>query len=321
MSAKKILITGITGQDGVYLAKFLLDKGYAVSGLLSDGHTHSVERLRPFGFADRVQLLPCRLTDINDVRRVLDKVQPDEIYNLAAISSVGASFEKPFESVQFNVLSIAALLEAVRLSGRKTKIYQASSSEMFGNAAVLPADEKTLLNPISPYAVSKTAGHMLVKNYRTAYKMFCCCGILFNHESVLRPAHFVTKKILSTAVRISRGSPEKLRLGNTSIKRDWGYAPEYVKAMWLMLQQSEPDDYVIASGEARSLQEFVEAVFSRLGLDWKEHVETDQTLYRPSDIHVTWGNASKAGKVLGWTYAMSFDQLVAALVRDEQGKA
>jgi GDPmannose 4,6-dehydratase len=257
------------------------------------------------------------LTDIDSVQKLLSDVRPDEIYNLAAISSVSISYEKPYQTMQYNVLSVVALLEAVRRLGLDTKVYQASSSEMFGNIPVLPAVEETLLNPISPYAISKVAGHLLVKNYRSAYKMFCCSGILFNHESVLRPVNFVTKKILSTAVRISKGSQEKLRLGNIATKRDWGYAPQYVRGMWLMLQQSKPDDYIIASGETHSLQEFVELAFDHLGLRWKDHVEADKSLYRPSDIAVTFGDASKARKEMGWEYDMSFSDLVVILVKEE----
>jgi GDPmannose 4,6-dehydratase len=314
---KKSLITGITGQDGAYLAQFLLKKGYAVTGVLSDGHQHSLERLKVLDIADKVQLFPCLLTDIDSVQKLLSDVRPDEIYNLAAISSVSISYEKPYQTMQYNVLSVVALLEAVRRLGLDTKVYQASSSEMFGNIPVLPAVEETLLNPISPYAISKVAGHLLVKNYRSAYKMFCCSGILFNHESVLRPVNFVTKKILSTAVRISKGSQEKLRLGNIATKRDWGYAPQYVRGMWLMLQQSKPDDYIIASGETHSLQEFVELAFDHLGLRWKDHVEADKSLYRPSDIAVTFGDASKARKEMGWEYDMSFSDLVVILVKEE----
>jgi len=311
------LITGITGQDGAYLAQFLLNKGYNVTGVLLEGHQHSLERLKALGIAERVQLLTCRLTEIDRVQKLLSEVQPDEIYNLAAISSVSISFEKPDQTMQYNVLSVVALLEAVRRLKVNTKIYQASSSEMFGNVIALPAREDTLLNPISPYAISKVAGHLLVKNYRLAYTMFCCSGILFNHESVLRPVHFVTKKIISTAVRISKGSREKLKLGNIAIKRDWGYAPQYVQAMWRMLQQSKPDDYVIASGQAHSLQEFVALAFQHLGLQWEDHVEFDKTLYRPADIMVTLGDASRAKKELGWEYDMPFAQLVAALIKDE----
>jgi len=313
----KSLITGISGQDGAYLAQFLLKKGHAVTGVLSEGHQHSLQRLKILGIADHVQLLSCRLTDIDSVQKLLSQLQPDEAYNLAAISSVGLSFEKPDETMQYNTLSVIALLEAVRRLGLNTKIYQASSSEMFGNAADLPTTEGSPLNPISPYAISKVVGHLLVKNYRSAYKIFCCSGILFNHESVLRPANFVTKKILSTAARISKGSREKLKLGNITIKRDWGYAPQYVQGMWLMLQQSKPDDYIIASGHTHSLQEFVELTFKNLGLRWEEHVEVDKGLYRPSDIAVTLGDASKAKTQMGWEYNMPFVDLVSTLVKEE----
>jgi GDPmannose 4,6-dehydratase len=314
---KKSLITGITGQDGAHLAQFLLKKGYTVIGVLSEGHQHSLERLKALGIADKVQLFHCRLTDIDPVQKFLSNVRPDEIYNLAAVSSVGISYEKPDQTMQYNVLSVVALLEAVRRLGMDTKIYQASSSEMFGNAPALPVVEDSLLNPVSPYAISKVAGHLLVKNYRSAYKMFCCSGILFNHESVLRPVNFVTKKILSTAVRISKGSREKLKLGNIAVKRDWGYAPQYVQGMWLMLQQSKPDDYVIASGETHSLQEFVQLTFEKLKLRWKDHVEIDKSLCRPSDIAVTLGDAGKAKKEMGWKYDMSFSDLLDTLVKEE----
>jgi len=219
--------------------------------------------------------------------------------------------------MRYNSLSVMALLEAVRRLGINARIYQASSSEMFGNLAVLPATESSFLNPISPYAISKVMGHLLVKNYRTSYKMFCCSGILFNHESVLRPVNFVTKKIVSTAVRISKGSQEKLKLGNITIKRDWGYAPQYVQGMWRMLQQAKPDDYVIASGDTHSLQEFVEITFDNLGLRWTDHVEIDKNLYRPADIAVTLGDASKAKKEMGWEYKMSFPELITLLVKEE----
>ncbi len=316
-SGKKILITGVTGQDGTYLAQFLLKEGYTVIGVLADGHQHSMDRLNMMGIKDLIQWRTCLLTDIKSVQDLVEQTKPDEIYNLAALSSVGRSFDNPAETLQYNGLSVVALLEAVRHLGLPVKIYQASSSEMFGNPPLLPAHEDTPLNPISPYAVSKVAGHLLVKNYRLAYRMYCCSGILFNHESVLRPAHFVTKKILSTAVRISRGSREKLRLGNLSIKRDWGYAPAYVQAMWLMLQQSKGDDYVIASGEAHSLEEFVDLVFGHLGLHWKDHVEIDKGFFRPSDIAVTLGDAGKARKELGWKYTLSFPDLIRTLVKEE----
>jgi GDPmannose 4,6-dehydratase len=209
------------------------------------------------------------------------------------------------------------LLEAIRILPFKAKFYQASSSEMYGKANELPVSEKTALHPVSPYAVSKAASHWMAVNYREAYGVFCCCGILFNHESVLRAEHFVTKKIISTAVRISKGSKEKLKLGNIEIKRDWGLASEYVKAMWLMLQQDQPDDFVIATGEAHSLREFVELAFSHTGLDWREHMTIDETLYRPSEIDVIYGNPAKAKAKIGWEYSLPFENLIKRLIEEE----
>ena len=313
---KTCLITGITGQDGAYLAQFLLAQGYDVIGLLAEEHTHSLGRLAVLGFADKVRCVSCRLTDSEALKRVLLAERPQEIYNLAAFSSVGASFQEPVQCLHFNVLSVAALLEAVRAVHFPVRVYQASSSEMFGNTASA-AHEATPLNPISPYAVSKVAGHLLIRNYRAAHHMYCCSGILFNHESVLRPEHFVTKKILSTAVRIARGSREPLRLGNIAVKRDWGYAPEYVKAMWLMLQQPDPEDFVIASGVSHSIKDFVDQVFRELGLDWHQHVQSDPSLYRAADIAVTLGDPARARKIMGWNYALSLPDLVKKLVADE----
>jgi GDPmannose 4,6-dehydratase len=220
--------------------------------------------------------------------------------------------------VEFNVLSTINLLEAMRIVPCKAKFYQASSSEMFGKVSQLPVTEETTLHPVSPYGISKAAAHWITVNYREAYELFSCCGILFNHESVLRAGHFVTKKILSTAVRISKGSKEKLQLGNIEIKRDWGYAPEYVKAMWLMLQQENADDFVIATGEPHSVAEFTAKVFNCVGLDWKEHVVTDERFYRPSEINIIYGDPSKARINLRWDYSLSFDDLIGLLVEEER---
>ena len=315
--AKKALITGITGQDGIYLASFLLEKGYAVTGLLSEGHSHSKDRLKWMGIEGKVEFRSCQLTDKLQVKAILEEICPEEIYNLAARSSVGASFVYPGETMHFNVLSVHSLLEAMRSSGSTAKLYQASSSEMFGNTDKLPVDENTPLCPVSPYAISKAAAHVLVKYYRQEYQLFCSSGILFNHESMLRPHNFVTKKILSAAVKISQGSKEKLKLGNMDVSRDWGYAPYYVQAMWRILQGPRADDYVIASGEAHSLEEFVKAVFAYLGLSWEKYVEVDSSLYRPADIRTMYGNAGKAEKELGWRYEMTWEKLVETLVKDE----
>ena len=314
---KKALITGITGQDGAYLSRLLLDKGYAVYGIIKDANSSNLFNLKYLGIKNRVKLIPANLLDLSNVSRLLNIILPDEIYNLAAQSSVAISFEQPIWTVQFNIMSTLNLLEAMRILPSKARFYQASSSEMFGNVNTLPVDEKTVLCPVSPYAISKATDHWIAINYRETYDLFCCCGIVFNHESVLRPHHFVTKKIVASAVRISKGSKEKLRLGNIEIKRDWGYAPEYVKAMWLMLQQEYPDDYVIATNKAHSLKEFVEFAFASLGLDWEKHTIIDKSLYRPSDISIIYGNPQKAVERFGWQYNLSFQKLIELLVQGE----
>jgi GDPmannose 4,6-dehydratase len=314
---KKALITGITGQDGAYLSMELLDKGYKVYGIVRDVTVSNLANLKFLGIEDRIELISANLLDLSNVIRSIKMIKPDEIYNLAAQSSVGTSFEQPIWTIEFNVMSTLNLLEAMRMTHPKARFYQASSSEMYGRVKILPVTEETVLNPVSPYAISKATDHWIAKNYREAYGLFCCCGILFNHESVLRPQHFVTKKIIATAVRISRGSKEKLKVGNIEIKRDWGYAPEYVKAMWLMLQQDHPSDYVIATKEAHSLKEFIELSFICLGLNWEEHVIIDKSLYRPSDIDIIYGNPEKVKKDLGWEYHLSFEKLVKRLVNEE----
>ena len=314
---KMALITGVTGQDGSYLSKVLLDKGYKVYGIVRDATVSNLANLKFLGVEDRVELIPANLLDLSNVIRVLKTTKPDEIYNLAAQSSVAISFEQPIWTIEFNVISTLNLLEAMRILPLEARFYQASSSEMYGRVKTLPVTEETVLHPVSPYGISKATDHWLAINYREAYGLFCCCGILFNHESVLRPRHFVTKKILATAVRISKGSQEKLKLGNIEIKRDWGYAPEYVKAMWLMLQQDYPDDYVIATSEAHSLKEFVDLAFACLGLNWEEHIIIDKSLYRPSDIDVIYGNPKKARARLGWEYHLRFEELVKLLVEEE----
>ena len=314
---KKALITGVTGQDGGYLSRVLLEKGYKVYGTIRDSFAPHSRNLMILGIEKSIELIPGDLLDLSNVIRLLERIKPDEIYNLASQSSVGLSFEQPIGTVEFNIMSTMNLLEAIRILPIKAKFYQASSSEMYGNADELPITEKTALHPVSPYAVSKAASHWMTVNYREAYDVFCCCGILFNHESVLRGEQFVTKKIISTAVRISRGSKEKLKLGNIEIKRDWGLAPEYVKAMWLMLQQDQPGDYIIATGEAHSLREFVELAFSYAGLDWREHVDIDEALYRPSEIDVIYGNPAKAKAKIGWEYNLPFENLIKWLVEEE----
>jgi len=314
---KKALITGITGQDGSYLTQYLLDKGYQVYGLVKASLGNNLDNLRYLGVLDRVTLVQGDVTNMSVVKSVLEAIGPDEIYNLVAQSSVARSFEQPSATVEFNVMATLNLLESMRLLSLNAKFYQASSSEMYGKVKTLPVVEDSVLHPVSPYAISKATGHWLAINYREAYNLFCCCGILFNHESVLRPGHFVTKKILSAAARISMGSRETLVLGNVAIKRDWGYAPEYVKSMWSMLQQDEPDEYVIATNEAHSIAEFAEQAFFHLGLDWREHTVIDETLYRRSDIEAIYGNPAKAKQRLGWDYQWRFEDLVSTLVKEE----
>ena len=306
MQKRKALIIGVSGQDGSLLANLLLQKDYQVIGTSRDATTTNFTNLAGLGIMEEISVDSVSLNDFRSVIQALKKHQPDEIYNLAGQSSVGLSFEQPVET--FESISIAALnlLEAVRFMELPVRLYNAGSSECFGNTNGQPASEATPFHPRSPYAVAKAAAFWQVANYREAYHMFACSGILFNHESPLRPARFVTRKIVSEACRIAAGGMGKLHLGNISVHRDWGWAPEYVQAMWSMLQQDEPEDYVIATGRTYSLEDFVEAVFANLGLDWHEHVDFNQDLQRPTDIDVSSADPAKAEKKLGWkaTYAM-----------------
>lgn len=297
---KTALISGISGQDGAYLAQLLLNKGYQVWGTSRDAQMSSFTNLHRLGIYESVKLESMSLNDFRSVLQVLAKVQPDELYNLAGQSSVGLSFEQPVETLESIATGTLNLLEAIRFTGGKIKLYNASSSECFGDTKGEPAHEKTPFHPRSPYAVAKSAAFWEVANYREAYNLFACSGILFNHESPLRPERFVTQKIIASARRISQGSQEKLHLGNIAVKRDWGWAPEYIKAMYLMLQQEEADDYVIATGVSYSLQEFVAEAFRYVGLNWEEHTIIDSDLYRPTEIAIGLGNPHKAKLKLGW---------------------
>lgn len=298
--AKTALIFGISGQDGTYLARFLLEKGYEVVGTSRDAQISSFSNLIRLGLRDRVEVESVALNDFRSVLQVLKRIQPDEIYNLAGQTSVGLSFGQPVESFESISIGTLNLLEAIRFLEKPVKIYNAGSSECFGNTQGHPADETTPFYPRSPYAVAKAAAYWQVANYRDAYELFACSGLLFNHESPLRPERFVTRKIVSTACRIAGGSRERLELGNIDIQRDWGWAPEYVEAMWLMLQQEAPDDYVIATGETNKLEDFVHTVFSSLGLDWKEHVAVNHELFRPADILISRADPERAARKLGW---------------------
>lgn len=297
---KTALICGISGQDGAYLARLLLGKGYQVHGTARDAQMSSFGNLRLLGIKEQITCHSMALNDFRSVLQVLAKVRPDEIYNLAGQSSVGLSFDQPVETLESISVGTLNLLEAIRFIGSPMKLYSAGSSECFGNTGGEPADEETPFRPRSPYAVAKATAFWEVANYREAYDLFACTGILFNHESPLRPERFVTQKIVKSACRIAAGSCEKLLLGNISIARDWGWAPEYVEAMWLILQQEKPDDFVIATGETNSLEAFVAEVFLAVGLDWREHTLSDESLLRPSEILTSYGNPSKAASVLGW---------------------
>jgi GDPmannose 4,6-dehydratase len=316
---KRALVCGVSGQDGAYLAQLLLQHGYQVSGTSRDAQVSNFSNLQSLGIRDQVDVLSMAQNDFRSVLNTLSRSEPDEIYFLSGQSSVGLSFDQPAESIESMAYGTLNLLEAVRFLGKPVRVYHASSSECFGHVAPgTRATEATPFHPRSPYGVAKASAHWLVTNYREAYGLFCCNGILFNHESPLRPARFVTRKIVSTACRIAAGSKERLRLGQLDIARDWGWAPDYVNAMRLMLQQDQPDDYVIATGETHTLQEFVATAFSLLGLDWQAHVDIDTSLFRPSEILHSAGDPSKARAVLGWKNSVPFQQLLANLVAAEQ---
>lgn len=312
----KALIFGISGQDGAYLARLLLDQGYEVHGTSRDHEATTFRNLELLGIKDRVVLHTLVLSDFRSVYSVIEKVRPQELYNLSGQSSVGLSFSIPVETFESIAVGTLNVLECMRMLKLDVKFYNAGSGEAFGNAPQ-GADEATLFQPKSPYATAKAAAHHSVAIYREAYELFCCTGILFNHESPLRPARFVTKKIVSTAVRIKQGSGEKLELGRIDIRRDWGWAPEYVEAMWRMLQQDQPDDYVIATGVSTSLQDYVGKVFECLDLDWREHVVLNPGLKRPSDIDISFGRAAKAEKTLGWKAKVQIPEMIARMVEEE----
>jgi len=315
---KKALICGISGQDGTFLAKLLLNKGYKVYGASRDAQVNSFSNLERLGLRDRVSVVSVTLNDFRSVLQSLMKIQPDEVYNLAGQSSVGLSFEQPVETMESISIGTLNLLEAVRFSGQPIKLYSAGSSECFGDTNEEAANEETPFSPRSPYAVAKSAAFWEVANYREAYNLFACTGILFNHESCLRPERFVTKKIVSAACRIAAGSNEKLHLGDIDIKRDWGWAPEYVEAMWLMLQQDRADDFVIATGVANSLRSFVACTFEATGLDWNKHIVIDPELIRPAEIAANRGDPTKAGRLLGWKPRHFMSDVVQIMVKAER---
>ena len=300
MSQKVALICGVSGQDGSYLAQLLLEKGYSVFGTSRDVQGSSFSNLRELGIQDQITLLSMVPEDFRSVLVALRKSKPDEIYYLAGQSSVGLSFEQPAETIQSITLGTLNMLEGCRMMDKQIKLYHAGSGECFGDTQGKPANEQTPFFPMSPYAVAKSSAYWLVNNYRDAYGIFACTGILFNHESPLRPERFVTQKIVRGVKRIAQGSTEKLKLGRLDIARDWGWAPEYVEAMWLMLQQERPQDFVISTGITISLEEFVEAAFEEARLNWRDYVEQDPALFRPTDLAVGRADPSKAYRELGW---------------------
>jgi GDPmannose 4,6-dehydratase len=312
---RKALITGITGQDGSYLAEFLLAKGYYVHGIIRRSSSFNTERIEHL-YRDRhdpearLFLHYGDLVDGIGLREILTRVDPDEVYNLAAQSHVRVSFDQPVYTLQADALGTTNLLEAIRDTGKPIRFYQASSSEMYGKVAETPQTEKTPFHPRSPYACAKVYSFWQTVNYREAYGMFACNGILFNHESPRRGETFVTRKITRGATRIKAGLQDRLYLGNLTAKRDWGYAGDYVSAMWMMLQQKEPDDFVIATGQTHSVEEFLAEVFSLLGMDWKKYVEVDPRYLRPAEVDLLLGDASKARRVLGWEPTVTFKELV-----------
>lgn len=312
----RALICGVGGQDGAYLAQLLLRKGYEVWGSSRDAQVTDFRNLRRLGLAGQVQLCSMAPTDFRSVLSALTRSAPDEVYFLAGQSSVGLSFEQPVETLESISVGTLNMLEAIRFLGGKIKLYHASSSECFGDVGQRPANEDTPFHPRSPYAVAKASAHWMVANYREAYGLYACSGILFNHESPLRPARFVTRKIVDCALRIANGSTEKLQLGRLDIVRDWGWAPEYVDAMWRMLQQERAEDFVIATGVTVSLQEFVKEVFASLGLKADEHVVSERQLYRPSDIAWSQGNANRARERLGWVAQIKMPELAKRLVAE-----
>ncbi|MFO7302174.1 MAG: GDP-mannose 4,6-dehydratase [Acidobacteriota bacterium] len=312
MATKRALITGITGQDGSYLAELLLDKGYEVYGLtrrLSADNYWRIEHL-----LDRLTLIPGDLLDQLSLIRVLERVRPHEVYNLAAMSFVPASWDQPMLTGEFNSQGVTRVLEAIRVVDPSIRLYQASSSEMFGKVREVPQRETTPFYPRSPYGVSKVFAHYITVNYRESYGLFAVSGILFNHESPRRGLEFVTRKVSDGVARIKLGLAKELRLGNLDAHRDWGFAGDYVQAMWMMLQQDEADDYVIATGESHSVQELVEIAFAHVGLDWKQYVVTDPALLRPAEVDHLIGDASKARARFGWEPTVTFEQLVRMMV-------
>jgi GDPmannose 4,6-dehydratase len=312
MSKPTAMITGVTGQDGSYLAEFLLSKGYRVVGMVRRSSTTNFDRIRHI--QDDIEIVAGDLLDQSSLMDIVREHQPDEVYNLAAQSFVLTSFSQPVLTGEFTALGVTRMLEAIRLIKPDARFYQASSSEMFGKVVEVPQRESTPFHPRSPYGVAKVYGHWITVNYRESYNLFACSGILFNHESERRGLEFVTRKVTHAAARIKLGLQDKVKLGNLDARRDWGYAGDYVRGMWLMLQQDKPDDYVLATGETHSVRELCEVAFARVGLDWQQHVEIDPRHYRPAEVDLLIGDAGKARERLGWQPEVRFKQLIEMMV-------
>lgn len=317
---KKALITGLTGQDGAYLAKYLLDKGYEVYGTYRRLSTPNFWRLQHLEIIDKVNLIPADLVDAISLVEAVKTSEPDEVYHLAAQSFVGASFEQPLGTADMTGLGVTRILDAIRQINSDIRFYQASTSELYGNSGDRAFDENSPFKPASPYAAAKLYGYWITRIYREGYDIFASNGILFNHESPLRGLEFVTRKISNAVAKIALGLEKEIRLGNLEARRDWGYAPDYVESMWLMLQQDEPDDYVIATNESHSVKEFVEQAFNVVGLDWEEHVSVDKRFFRPLDVNFLQGDYRKAEKDLGWSPKVTFDDLVSIMVKEDLSK-
>jgi len=313
--AKNALITGITGQDGSYLAEFLLDKGYNVFGMVRRSSTENFERIEHI--KDRVKLIQADLLDQMSLIAAIEESAPDEIFNLAAQSFVPTSWTKPILTGEFTALGVTRMLEAMRMVKKDARFYQASSSEMFGKVKETPQNEDTPFHPRSPYGVAKVYGHFITVNYRESYNLYACSGILFNHESPRRGREFVTRKVTDAAARIKLGLVDELPMGNLDAKRDWGYALDYVEMMWMMLQQDRPDDYVVSTGETHSVKELVEIAFEHVGLDWEKYVTMDERFMRPAEVDFLIGDSSKAKKQLGWEPRVTFKELIKMMVESD----
>lgn len=313
---RRALITGVTGQDGAYLAQLLLEKGYKVYGTYRRSSTNNFGRLKFLNIYDEIELIPFDLIDQTSMLKALIDTKPDEVYNLAAQSFVGASFEQPVATAQITGVGVTMLLDAIRHVNPDTRFYQASTSELYGKVVEMPQSEKTPFYPRSPYAIAKLYAHWMTVNYRESYNLYACSGILFNHESPLRGIEFVTRKITNAVARIKHGLQHELRLGNLESKRDWGFAKDYVECMWLMLQQDSADDYVIATGETHTVREFAKKAFEVVDLNYEDYVVVDPKYYRPAEVDVLMGDSTKAQRKLGWNpRKTSFDQLIELMVK------